>query len=104
MSNEIKAMISTYCYMVQRGKPAALVAIQERYIDEVKILVEHEYQLKTEFEKNGDGWYSLYIYKYDHILDVIKNLPNSPQNVFEHWVLGKLFGYDEQSIAEFIKV
>lgn len=95
--------IDAYCYMVQRGKPAAMLSIQEKYLDEVITLVTELYKLKVHVEKLAEGWAILWIYRYSHILEVIKSLPQVPDTVFDHWLLGKLFGYEEVAIQEFLE-
>jgi len=98
----INGELTAYCMMVQRGKPAANLPIHERYVVEATRIIAESYELRCHKEYLSDGWVSLWIYKYPHILDVIKALPQTPQTSFEHWVLGKLFGYDENSISEFL--
>lgn len=88
--------------MVKRGKPAALISIQKRYLKEALSLIENEYKLRTYCEMLADGWITLWIYKNDYLLDVIKKVPQKPKSVFEHWVLGKLFGYSEEAIQDFL--
>lgn len=90
--------------MVQRGKPAAVIPVPERDINKVIALVNCESSLKAYIEPLADGWVSLWIYKYPHILDVIKTVPQAPESAFDHWVLGKLFGYEEAAIQEFLSV
>jgi hypothetical protein len=99
-----KGEIETYCYMVQRGKPAAMVPVQERYLEEVVALVKRLPSLKVYIERLDKGWATLWIYKYPHILEVIKSVPQVPNTVFDHWALGKLFGYEEAAILEFIEI
>lgn len=65
-------------------------------------LVKKQYNLKTYKEKLSDGWYSLWIYKSNHILEIIKKVPREPKSVYDHWVLGKLFGYTEEAIEDFL--
>jgi hypothetical protein len=89
--------------MVQRGKPAALMPIQKRYVAEAMNHIEQYDDLNCCLEALNDDWYSLWIYKHEFLLDVIKSVPDEPKTVYDHWVLGKLFGYDESSIGEFIK-
>ena len=97
-----RAEIDAYCYMVQRGKPAAMVSIQERHLKEAVALVTDLYQLKVYTENLVEGWTTLWIYRYPHILEVIKSVPQVPDTVFDHWLLGKLFGYEEVAIQEFL--
>jgi hypothetical protein len=94
--------IETYCYMIQRGKPASVSAVQNRYIDEAKELVETKYNLKVYIECLAEGWSNVWVYKQDYMLEIIKALPEQPNTIYDHWVLGKLFGYSDESIAEFI--
>lgn len=93
--------VTAYCYMVHRGKPAAMVPVQERYRKDVISLVTNQ-DLKVYTEPLAEGWFTLWIYKYQHILDVIKSVPQAPNSVFDHWILGKLFGYEESAIQEFL--
>lgn len=93
--------VMAYCYMVKRGKPAAMVAVQERYRTEV-IRIVADMGLQTYIEPLDDGWFTLWIYRYPHIFEVIKCLPQTPKTITDHWILGKLFGYDEEAIQEFL--
>lgn len=94
--------VSANAYMVERGKPAAMIAVQERYAEEAVSFIEDTFALKTHIENLANGWITLWIYKYKHILDVIKMAPQAPQTVTDHWILGKLFGYEESAIDGFI--
>ena len=98
----ILAKIDIYCYMVQTGKPAACIAIQARYMGEAIQEVDRE-GLQAYVEILAEGWNTLWIYKKDFMLDVIKRLPDKPETVYEHWILGKVFGYSEEAIEEFVK-
>ncbi|GMA52052.1 hypothetical protein GCM10025857_34090 [Alicyclobacillus contaminans] len=103
MPGGYKAVLANYCYMVQRGKPAASMALQERYIEEASDFVDG-YKLNAHVETLSEGWVTFWVYKYEHILEVIKSMPQAPKTAFDHWVLGKLFGYEEAAIAEFLFV
>lgn len=52
---------------------------------------------------NDPDWQTLWVYKHPHVLEVIKSLPRVPKTVFDHWILGKLFGYDETAIQSYLK-
>lgn len=95
--------IDTYCYLVQRGKPAAMLSVQKRYLDEAIALVSELHRLMFYTEKLTEDWGVLWIYRYPHILEVIKSLPQVPNTVVDHWLLGKLFGYEEIAIQEFLE-
>ncbi|MGY3717172.1 hypothetical protein ACWE42_16800 [Sutcliffiella cohnii] len=97
----IKEQIRTHCEFVKTGKPASSIAIQERFIDDVITLVD-SYNLFQYIEPLYEGWKTIWIYRYSHILEVIKESPQVPKTKYDHWVLGKLFGYDEASIQDFL--
>lgn len=98
-----KTELLIYCQMVQRGKPAASIPVKEVYMEEAQNLV-NDFGLRVYAEPLSEGWITLWIYNYQHILEIIKTVPDKPETAFDHWVLGKLFGYDESSIGEFLTV
>ena len=64
------------------SKPMAFFELQDRYVDLVKEEILNEYNLNVYYIQdieNYDGWKIVYIYKYDYLLDIIKNLPDTPQ-------------------------
>jgi hypothetical protein len=83
-------------------KPIALIAIPDREIDQAKKIIK-SINLKYELINLCDGWKSLYIYKYKYFNSIIKELPDNPKTIYEHWILGKAFGYSDSSIGEFLK-
>lgn len=94
--------LEAYCYLVQRGgKPAASLALQDRLLDTAKSIVDG-HGLCWYVERLSSGWSTVWVYRYPHILDVIKATPRTPRSVFDHWVLGNLFGYSEEAIRDFI--
>lgn len=99
---EILAQIETYCYLVQRGKPCALIPLQERYLNMVLEHIKTLFKLNVYATKLSDGWASVWIFKDDYMLDVIKSLPEQPKTIYEHWVLGKAFGYSDEAIRDFL--
>lgn len=102
----IDGNFTSYCYQVKTGsKPIAFVCLQTRYINTAVENAKEKYLLKTHIEdiENYPEWKTLYIYKHDYLLDIIKNLPNNPQTPYEHWVLGKACGYSDDAIGEFIE-
>jgi len=50
----------------------------------------------------SNGWFRLWIFKKDIMLEIIKVLPDKPNSIFDHWVLGKVFGYSDEAIEEFL--
>jgi len=99
----LKGQTEAYCYMVSRGKPAAVIAIQKRYVLDIKSTVKSFRGIKTYEQFLADGWISLWIYKKDFMMEIIKKLPEKPNTVHDHWVLGKVFGYSDEAITEFIR-
>ncbi|WP_339820526.1 hypothetical protein MKZ15_05710 [Paenibacillus sp. FSL R7-0216] len=93
----------TYCQLVKRGKPAASIPLQEKYLEDAFKIVEQEGDLLTHIEQLSDGWLTFWVYRYPHILEIIKNSPQAPSTVYDHWILGKLFGYEEAAIQDFIQ-
>lgn len=98
----IKGEITAYSYMVKRGKPAAMMPIQERYAADAVTFIHETFGLETYVENLAENWKTLWIYKYEHVLKIIEVLPQAPETVLDHWILGKLFGYEESAIEEFI--
>lgn len=99
----IKGQVRSFCYMVVRGKPAANIAVQKRYTNQVVKLIKNEFDLFTTTKEYYPDWTEIWIYKYVHIGKVISTIPRKPKTITEHWLLGKLFGYSEQAIHDFIK-
>ncbi|MEW5898663.1 MAG: hypothetical protein AB1652_05760 [Bacillota bacterium] len=94
--------ISTCAYLVVRGKPLALVDVPKKWLDEAINIATNRYGLKVHIEDFDEGTAFLFMYKYPHILEVIKAVYKKPETVFAHWVWGKLFGYEEAAIADYI--
>ena len=95
----------TYCEIVRTGiKPAAMLSIQTRYVDEMIVVVENEgLKIYIQDVDEDSNWKTGFIYKHDYLLEVIKAAPEHPNSIFEHWVLGKLFGYSDEAIRDFVK-
>lgn len=100
----LKSEIDTYSLMVMTGcKPAAMFVVQRRFtVSAIQRVSSVGVGLHVHVEDLSDGWVTLWIYKHPHIIEVIKSLPQTPQSAYDHWVLGKLFGYSEDSIAKFL--
>lgn len=101
MNNYIKGQINTYCELVNCGKPVAMLALQSRHVNHAKEIIE-KYKLNIYIEELVEGWKTLWIYKEKYMLEIIKALPKQPKTIFEHWILGKVFGYSEQAIKNFL--
>lgn len=103
MDDIITGTVDLYCYMVERGKPCSCEAIQDRYTGEIIKRVEKSFGLKTYVEDLTPEWKTIWIYKDDYMLEIIKSLPKEPKTVFDHWILGKAFGYSDEAIKNFLK-
>ena len=101
MNETIIANVDLYCQMIHVGKPCASLAIQDRYVEEIVDRVDN-LKLKTYVEDLSNGWKTLWIYKDEYMLDIIKSLPE-PKTKFEHWILGKAFGYSDEAIKVFLE-
>ncbi len=51
-----------------------------------------------------DGWKSIYIYKYWHVEKIIKEIESikDKNSVLYHFTSGKLFGYNDYEVMQFI--
>lgn len=91
--------------MIERGKPCAKITVYKKDLTNIE-----EY-IKTFTELNiyqcpsleGKDCIALWIYKDKFMIKVIKSLPDEPNSMYDHWVLGKAFGYSEESIREFCR-
>lgn len=103
MNEIIKGQLDSYCEFVRCGKPAAMLALQDRYVKEAENIITNKYSLMFYEEDLAKGWKTIWIYKENYLLDIILALPEQPKTIFEHWVLGKVFGYSEQAIKDFLE-
>lgn len=95
--------IDSLCYMAQRGKPAAVMAIKTKYLVDAVKRIDSLFGLYTYEKFLENDWVELWIYKKDFMLDIIKSLPEKPNTIYDHWILGKVFGYSDEAIEEYIK-
>ena len=102
MNEFLKGQIYTYCELVIRGKPAAIISIQDRYAKETIDIVKSN-KLYYLIEELSAGWKTLWIYKYKYMEEIIKKMPEKPKTIYDHWVLGKIFGYSDEAIKEFLE-
>lgn len=82
---KLEEQIKTHSEFIKTGKPASSIAVQERYIDDVCNLVD-SFNLNRYIESLSDGWKSVWIYLYPHILEVIIESPQVPETKYEHWI------------------
>lgn len=94
--------LATQAILISRDvRPAAMEAVQDRYLDEARAIAKN-HGLRLLAYDLSVGWKEVWIYKHPHVGLVIDRTSRQPANGFEHWVLGKLFGYSEQSIADYL--
>lgn len=103
MNDYLMAQINENCFMVERGKPSSVIAIKNINCSQAIKLV-NEHGLKHKLKDLDDNWKSLWIYKYEYMSEVINSLPDKPKTLFDHWILGKAFGYSGEAISDFIKM
>jgi len=93
--------VNIYCFWVRKGKPAAVLEVDNKYVRGVKKYIKDVWQQHTYLESpTTKQWTSVWIYKKDYVLEIIKNAPREPKTIFDYWILGKLFGYSDESINE----
>lgn len=102
INDNLKTQIGEYCYLVQRGKPSAMLPVQNRYVNEAMEIVEGYKDLYYINKYLSDGWREFWIYRKTFMSEVIKNLPEKPKTIYDHWIIGKAFGYSDEAIEEYI--
>lgn len=102
MNEFLKGQIYTYCELVDRGKPAAIISVQDRYLIEAIEIIKSN-KLNFLVEELSEGWKTLWIYKDKYIQEIIKKMPEKPKTIYDHWVLGKIFGYSDEAIKSFLE-
>lgn len=103
MNDHLLYTLLTYCEFVRVGiKPMASVPYQVRYQEAVNRVLDDQ-ALPHFSEALCEGWEVVYIYKDPLMKHIIKELPEEPATLFDHWVLGKAFGYSDSSIMEFLR-
>jgi hypothetical protein len=98
----LEGKIDAYTYLIKNGKPASIIAVQTRYVPETVKLIEKQDLLWLE-EYLADGWSDIWIFKEPLMKKIIKSLPDKPKSAYDHWVLGKVFGYSDTEIFSFIR-
>ena len=102
MNAWLRGKIDTHIYMIKNGKPTSIIAVQTRYVPEVIKLIEKQNLFWLE-EYLADGWSDIWIFKESLMEEIIKSLPKTPKLIYDHWILGKIFGYSDTEIFSFIK-
>lgn len=103
MNEFLNLKIGLACDMVSKGKPCASEPVQERYVKDIINKIKQEFNLKVYTEDLAEEWKTVWIYKDEYMLEIIKSLPEQPKTVLDHWVLGKAFGYSDEAIRIFLE-
>lgn len=102
MNDFLTAQLTEHIQMVQRGcKPASMLQYQERYHADVTNMV-RKAGLFYKATLSDHKWGVIIIYKNPRLSLVINELPKEPKTPAEHYLLGALFGYDTDSICNYI--
>ena len=102
MNDFTRAQLIELAQQVYRGsKPCAVMSIKELDKQIAKITVIKE-MCKFRIESTAEGWCVIWIYIKDELIDVIDCLSNIPETAADHYLLGSLFGYSNESICAFL--
>ena len=102
MNESLKTETLINCRYVKAGvKPTSSIASQNRYVDSI-VYIAAEEGLHGHCEYLSDEWTTIWVYKHEFLKNVIKQMPNKPKTDYDHWVLGKAFGYSDEAIGDFI--
>lgn len=104
-----------YCYLVQRGKPASKIGIRRNISDKVTRWIQECYELQVLIDDPAtyisantleelalEDTVFLWIFKYPHLKNVIEFVMEQPEGQIKEWLQGKLFGYSEEAIQEYL--
>ena len=96
------ACLRDAAYLVARGvRPAASAAIVQRDLERAREVAAGCGVGFLDFPL-AEGWREVWVYREPHLRYVIIQTERKPATAYEHWVLGKLFGYSEDAIAGFL--
>lgn len=101
MNDYLKAQIQDNCDSINTGKPCSALSVKIIDSEEAKnIVIENRLNVYTKL--SSDDWVEFWIFKRIELLKIIKKMPDNPKSNFDHFMLGCLFGYDINSILDFI--
>ena len=104
MNDFTKGQLTELAAQVAAGaKPVAEVSIKSDEGDEcTKYVHQHYPALFCYLEGLGCEWATLWIMKDRRMIPIIRNRPRNPVGAVDHFYLGKLFGYSDAAILDFI--
>jgi hypothetical protein len=98
------AQLIELCLMVKRGcKPVALISVRMDEYTKVIDIIYNNYNLHSLSKQLNESFFSIFIYKNNDLRFILNSLPTEPKTPTDHALLGYLFGYDTDSICEYIK-
>jgi len=100
----IHAELNMNCQWIKLGnKPLAIVQLQRRYKELViKYLNEFHPTILYQIEITNDEWLKVILYQYNHMKLIYDYLPNEPNSIFDHWLIGKACGYSDEAIEQYL--
>ena len=98
-------MVTAEIYLIKKeARPAAEITIRNKTLSDAETMIEQA-DLKMFKTPCGENHHSLFIYKHAHLEPIIKKAVGLPTDemALQRWIEGKLFGYSEEMIGEFIE-
>lgn len=103
MNKFTEGQLTEQAQMVSNGcKPMSIMPIKSVDFMEAMNLIDSE-NVSFSAEVLAHGWITIFIYKDEALLEVIKDLPKEPKTAADHYLMGALCGYSNESICKFIK-
>jgi len=92
-----------YCEQVRSGsRVAGQLSCEAGYAERLSSLIASE-NCQAIVEKHADGRTTVWIYREDYVKDIIEWLQSIPQSKAGAWGMGKLLGYSDSEIANYIQ-
>lgn len=66
-------------------------------------MLSYAFDTGSDDEITGDAFITCYFYKYHHQLVILKYLKECKNNLVRKWIEGKLLGYSEEAIKDFLE-
>ena len=103
MNEYALAQLNELCQMVDRGcKPVALISVRVAEYQKAIDVIYKEYTLHALGKQLNESFFSVFIFKNYDLRFVLDLLPDKPKTPADHALLGYLFGYDTDSICNYI--
>lgn len=104
LSQVNKVIVDTHIQSVVDGKQTiSVMMVHARNVEAVNKAVDTA-NIYNRVRKVGDGeWYEYLLYRNVTLYPLLDIIPMVPRNNKDHALLGFLFGYDPEAIADFIR-